>query len=69
MAVQVSARPRNYSPSEFAAALQEAGVNRTERWVQDKCREGKIRTLPLPGHRYLIPAAELQRLVYSASKP
>ncbi len=60
------ARPRTFSPSEFSAALAGAGVNRSERWVQEHCAAGHIKTLPLPGGRYVIPEAELRRLVYSA---
>lgn len=56
-------RPRTYSPSEFSAALADCGLIRSERWVQDYCRTGKIRTLPVPGGRYVIPGAELQRLL------
>jgi hypothetical protein len=59
-------RQRTYSPSEFSAALADAGVNRSERWVQEHCAAGTIKTLPLPGGRYVIPETELRRLVYSA---
>lgn len=63
------ARPRTYSPSEFSAALAVAGIDRTERWVQEHCRAGEIKTLPLPGGRYIIPESELRRFVYSAEVP
>lgn len=54
---------RSYTPSEFAGALTEAGVIRSLRWVQDHCKDGSIKTLPLPGSRYEIPGSELVRIL------
>jgi hypothetical protein len=61
-------RVRTYSPSEFAAALTDAGVARCERWVQARCslRSGhpnRIETLPGFAGRHLIPEKELFRLL------
>lgn len=54
---------RSYTPSEFAGLLTEAGVIRSLRWVQDHCKDGSIKTLPLPGSRYEIPGSELVRIL------
>lgn len=64
-------RARDYTPSEFAGALTEAGVRRCERWVQlctnlPAAHPRHIKTVStsaaLSG-RKLIPESELFRLL------
>lgn len=54
---------KNYSPKELAAALNEAGVPYSERWVMTQCAEGHIATLPAFVGRHVIPESELFRLL------
>ncbi len=60
--IATAKRPKTYSPGEFSAALADRGIIRSERWVQDHCKTGDIRCLPIPG-RYVIPETELRRLL------
>lgn len=57
-----------YSPSEFAGALRDAGLARSERWVSKRCTlpandPRRIATNPAFTGRHLIPASELSRLL------
>ena len=57
-----SRRPKVYAPGEFSAALADRyGIAVSVRWVQEKCRRRKIKTLAAFG-RWYIPQAELDRV-------
>ncbi len=62
-AVSPSPRPRNYTPKEASAALAEANIHRSERWISRECAEGRIATLPFYPGRHIIPESELLRLM------
>ncbi len=54
--------PKTYTPKEFAAALADHGVTRSERWVANRCPK-TIRTLPAFRPRHVIPHSELLRVL------
>ena len=61
-------RVRNYSPSEFSAALAEAGITICEKSIRHRCRIPAshalhIATLPAFPRRFYIPESELFRLI------
>lgn len=57
------ARPRHYSPSEFSAELEKAGLRYSEKWVRAEVAAGRIAVNPHFSGRLFIPEAELLRLV------